>query len=420
LCRDEREEQAVGEIDRLFGGLDRPVSRRELLRRAGRGSMFLGAMALLAACGVEAQRRQEGDRLEPLPAEPAGELIMANWPLYIDKGPTGSPTVKGFESEFGIDMKYEVVINDNEEFFGTIREPLSQGQSSGWDIIVMTDWMIDKMVRLGYLERLHHEELPNFEANAGDKFTDPWYDPENQHSLPWAAGITGIGYDIEAVGREIVRFDDLFAEDLAGRIGLFSEMRDTFGLALLSMGVEPESATIQDVEAAQQMLIANRDKVRGFYGNDYTDGLARGDLVATMAWSGDIFALSLDNPNLRFVVPQDGGTRFTDNMAIPVGTEHPLDAHLFMNHVYDRRIATNITEWVWYESPVAAVQEMIREDAAGPNADDLSCAPFCADLAEDQFVFPTPETEAQTFPPKRLDEEEEAAWNDLFQTVVQG
>jgi spermidine/putrescine transport system substrate-binding protein len=410
----------VSDLDGLFGGLDRPVSRRELLRRAGRGSMYLGTMALLAACGVEAQRREEGDTLEPLPAEPAGQLTMANWPLYIDKGPTGSPTVKGFEQEFGIDMKYDVVINDNEEFFGTIREPLSAGQSSGWDIIVMTDWMIDKMVRLGYLERLHHEELPNFEANAGEKFKDPWYDPGNQHSLPWAAGITGIGYDVEAVGREIVRFDDLFADDLAGRVGLFSEMRDTFGLALLSMGVVPEDATVQDVEAAQQMLISNRDRVRGFYGNDYTDGLARGDLVATMAWSGDIFALALDNPNLRFVIPEDGGTRFTDNMAIPVGSEHPLDAHLFMNYVYDPRIATNITEWVWYESPVGVVQEMIREDAAGPNADDLSCAPFCADLAEDRFVFPTEETNAQTIPYKQLDEEEEQAWNDLFQQVVQG
>ncbi|MGH2653709.1 MAG: polyamine ABC transporter substrate-binding protein [Actinomycetota bacterium] len=410
----------MGEIDRLFGGLDRPVSRRELLRRAGRGSMFLGAMALLAACGVEAQRREGSDRLEPLPAEPAGQLVMANWPLYIDKGPTGSPTVKGFESEFGIDMKYDVVINDNEEFFGTIREPLSQGQSTGWDIVVLTDWMIAKMNRLGYLERLHHEELPTFEANVADKFRDPWFDPGNEHSIPWAAGITGIGYDVEAVGRDIVRFEDLFAEDLAGRIGLFAEMRDTFGLALASMGIQSPDATVEDVQAAQQMLIANRDKVRGFYGNDYTDGMARGDLVASMAWSGDIFALSLDNPNLRFVIPEAGGMRWSDNMVIPIGAEHPLDAHLFMNHVYDPRIATNITEWVWYESPVAAVQEMIRADAAGPDADDLSCSPFCAELAEDRFVFPTEETNAQTIPYKQLDEEEETAWNDLFQTVVQG
>ncbi len=410
----------MSEMDRLFGGLDRPVSRRELLRRAGRGSLFIGAMAVLAACGVEAQRRDEGERLQPLPAEPAGELVMANWPLYIDKGPTGSPTVKGFESEFGVAMKYDVVINDNEEFFGTIREPLSQGQSTGWDIVVLTDWMIAKMNRLGYLERLHHDELPNFAANASDKFKDPWFDPDNAHSIPWAAGITGIGYDVEAVGREITRFEDLFADDLAGRVGLFAEMRDTFGLALASMGIPSPEATVEDVEAAQQMLIANRDKVRGFYGNDYTDGLARGDLVATMAWSGDIFALSLDNPNLRFIIPEAGAMRWSDNMVIPVGAEHPLDAHLFMNYVYDPRIATNITEWVWYESPVAAVHQMVAADAAGPDADDLSCSPFCDTLAESPLVFPTPETDAQTIPYKRLDEEEEEVWNDLFQQVVQG
>jgi spermidine/putrescine transport system substrate-binding protein len=410
----------VSDMDRLFAGLRRPLSRRELLRRAGRGSLYLGAMALLAACGVEAQRRDEGEQLAPLPAEPAGELIMANWPLYIDKGPTGSPTIKSFEEQHGISMKYEVVINDNEEFFGTIREPLSQGQSSGWDIIVMTDWMIAKLNRLGYLERLHHDELTNFDANAADKFRDPWFDPDNAHSIPWAAGITGIGYDIELVGREITRFEDLFEDDLAGRVGLFSEMRDTFGLTLAMMGIPEPEATLEDVEEAQRFLVEHRAKVRGFYGNDYTDGLARGDLVATMAWSGDIFALSLDNPNLRFVLPEAGAMRWSDNMAIPVGAEHPLDAHMFMNYVYDPRIATNITEWVWYEPPVAAVQQMIADDAAGPNAGDLSCAPFCEDLATDRFVFPTEETNQQTIPYKRLDEEEEQVWNDLFQQVVQG
>jgi spermidine/putrescine transport system substrate-binding protein len=128
----------------------------------------------------------------------------------------------------------------------------------------------------------------------------------------------------------------------------------------------------------------------------------------------------LDNPNLRFVIPEAGGMRWSDNMAIPIGAEHPLDAHMFMNYVYDPRIATNITEWVWYESPVAAVQEMIREDAAGPDAGDLSCAPACDQLAEDSFVFPTEDTNAQTIPYKQLDEEEEQAWNDLFQQVVQG
>jgi spermidine/putrescine transport system substrate-binding protein len=402
----------MSEIDRLFGSFDRPVTRRELLRRMGRGSMYAGTIAFLAACGVQGQRREQ-QQLEPLPPK-AGELVMANWPLYIDKKGGTSPTVTSFEEEQDVAMQYKVVINDNEEFFSTIREPLAQGDSTGWDIIVVTDWMIAKMNRLGYLEQLHHEEIPNFEAHAAEKFKDPYFDPGNRHSIPWAAGITGIGYDISVTKRELTSVQDLFDPAFAGRVGMFSEMRDTFGLVLLSQGVEPSTATVEDVEGAQQMLLENRDNFRGFYGNDYADQLATGNLAVSMAWSGDVFALSLDNPNLRFVVPEEGGMSWTDNMAIPAGAEHPTDAHLFMNHVYDPRIAANITEWVWYESPVDEVEQIVQEDVAdgGPG--------YLKQLAESNLVFPTPETEEQTHGYKVLDEEEESVWNDLFQEVVQG
>jgi spermidine/putrescine transport system substrate-binding protein len=399
---------AEGSIDRLLNGR---ISRRELLRRAGRGSMYMGVMAFLAACGVEAQRRAGGQRLQPLPPK-SGELIMANWPLYIDKDGPVSPTVESFEQKYDVSMKYDVVINDNEEFFGTIRQPLAAGQSTGYDIIVVTDWMIDKMNRFGYLERLHHEELPNFEANASDKFKDPWFDPDNAHSIPWAAGITGIGYDVSLTGRDLDSVFDLFDPRLQGRVGMFSEMRDTFNFALLANGVDPTQATIEEVEQAQQLLLQHRDNFRGFYGNDYADQLATGSLAVSMAWSGDVFALALDNPNLRFVVPKEGGNRWSDNMAIPLGAEHPTDAHLFMNYVYEPRIAANITEWVWYESPVEQVHEIVQEDAQGGPR-------YLQALAESELVFPTEETNEQTHPYKKLDEEEEQAWNDLFQEVIQ-
>jgi spermidine/putrescine transport system substrate-binding protein len=400
------------EADRLFAGLDSPVTRRELLRRMGRGSMYLGVMGFLAACGVQGQRRAEPEK-QALPPK-TGELSMANWPLYIDKKAGQSPTVLSFEEEHDVDLEYNVVINDNEEFFGTIREPLSQGQSSGWDIIVVTDWMIAKMARLGYLEQLHHEELPNFEANAAEKFKDPFYDPGNKHSVPWAAGITGIGYDVSVTGRDLTSVQDLFDPAFAGRVGMFTEMRDTFGLVLLSQGVEPSTATVEDAEQAQQTLLDNRDNFRGFYGNDYADQLATGNLAVSMAWSGDVFALALDNPNLRFIVPEEGAMEWTDNMAIPAGAEHPTDAHLFMNYVYDPRIAANITEWVWYESPVGEVEQIVQEDVAdgGPG--------YLKQLAESDLVFPTPEMESQLHGYKVLDEEEEGVWNDLFQEVVQG
>ncbi|HWC33168.1 MAG TPA: spermidine/putrescine ABC transporter substrate-binding protein, partial [Actinomycetota bacterium] len=339
--------------DRLPTGWGRPLSRRELLRQAGRGSLGLAAMSFLAACGVRSERPEQPAAQSPSPLPPkAGELQIANWPLYIDKAKGEPVTPQTFSEEHDVDVTYREVINDNVEFFATIQEPLAQGEAAGWDIIVVTDWLVDKMNQLGYLEQLHHSELPQVQENLRDTFRDPWYDAGNAHSVPWAAGFTGIGYDISLTGRELTSIDDLFDDEWAGRVGLFTEMRDTFGLVLLSLGIEPSEATVEDAERAQQKLLENRDNVRGFYGNEYADQLATGSLAVSMAWSGDIFALQLDNPNLRFALPEQGAMRWVDNMVIANGAEHPTDAHLFMDYVYDPRIAANITEWVWYESPV--------------------------------------------------------------------
>jgi spermidine/putrescine transport system substrate-binding protein len=410
----------VSEIDGLFGGLDRPLSRRELLRRMGHGSMYLGVMSFLAACGVQGQR-QEQQRLEPLPPK-TGELRMANWPAYIDKAGGTSPTLEQFQDEADVEMTYDVVINDNEEFFGTVREELARGEPTGYDIIVVSDWLVAKMAGLGYLERLHHEELPNFESHAADKFKDPTFDPDNAHSIPWAAGITGIGYDISLTGRELNSLDDLFDPAFAGHVGMFLEMRDTYNFALLRLGKDPLQATTADVEEATEMLLDQKEQgiVRGYYGNDYLDQLAQGNLWVSMAWSGDVFALQLDNPNLRFVLPEEGGTRWSDNMCIPAGAENPTDAHLFMDYVYQPEIAAQITEWVWYESPVAETQSIIADHASGPNKDDLSCSPFCDTLAQSDLVFPDEATVANTHPYRILGPDEEATWNDLFQQVTQG
>jgi spermidine/putrescine transport system substrate-binding protein len=284
-------------------------------------------------------------------------------------------------------------------------------------VIVMTDWMVAKLARLGFLRELDHSRIPNF-RNAFPKFVDPPFDPGNTYSIPWAAGITGIGYDISLTGRELTSVEDLFDPAFEGHVGMFSEMRDTFGLVMLSQGVVPEEATVADVERAQQKLLEQRDAgiVRGYYGNDYTDQLATGSLWVTVAWSGDVFALQLDNPNLRFVIPEEGAMRWSDSMLIPVTAEHPTDAHLWMDFVYRPRIAADITEWVWYESPVSQVPDIIEQDAAEAGGSE---GEFLRQIANSPLVFPTEETLNVTYPYKTLDEEEEEIWNELFQEVTQ-
>jgi spermidine/putrescine transport system substrate-binding protein len=415
---DERDQSAWEEtlLSRLA---ERRLSRRDVLRYAGTGAGAMGIGAFLAACGVGGQqaRRTPSPAASPSPLPPkAGQVQVANWPLYIDLEDGKSATLDAFKQESGITVTYKEDISDNDEFFGTdLQQQLSAGQPTGWDIIVMTDWMIAKLIRLGWIQQLHHEVLPNATANLDDKFRDPWFDPGNKHSFPWAAGITGIGYNKKLTGRPITKVADLFDPAFKGKVGMFSEMRDTINFALYLNGVKPpEQATMDQVEQAVEKLRQQRDDgiVRAYYGNEYTDQLAGGNLALTMAWSGDVNALKVDNPDLEFVVPEEGGNRWTDNMCIPLHAEHPTDAHAWIDFVYKPEIAKGITEFVWYESSVKGVRELIAEDA---KEDESLLA-----VSESDLVWPSESVLANTHTYKRLSEEEEQAWHDLFDPLIQG
>ncbi len=357
--------------------------------------------------------------------EPEDELNFANWPLYIDQDEeTGeSPTLEAFEEETGIALNYTESIEDNQSFFGTIQPALAAGEDTGYDIIVMTDWMIGNMARLGYLEEIDVErDVPNFVANADPAYLERSYDPGNRYSVPWQSGITGIAYNPELVEEEITSMDQLFdpefIEKYCGQIGMFVEMRDSMSFAMLYNGVNPSEATLEDAEAAQQVLLDQAPCVRDYYGNEFAQALADGSLAITMAWSGDIFQLQFDNPDLQFVVPEEGGILWTDNMAIPKGAQHPNAALAMMDYVYDPENAAQIAEWVNYITAVPGAKDVILQHAE--EAEDEEDAEYLRTVAESPLVFPTEEMLDRLYSYKVLDEEEERQWNELFQEVVQG
>ncbi len=415
------------EAERLIALLmsrQRGITRRRFLA----GAAVATGSAALAACGIPAASPSAAP--SPTAAGPtprptqAGTLVFANWPLYIDiDEETGAyPTLEKFKSETGISYTYTEDINDNEEFFGKIQPDLAAGRSTGYDIIVMTDWMIERMVRLGYLEELDKSQVPNFAANAADLYRDPWWDPGNRYSLAYQSGIVGIGYNPTLTGRPITTFDDLLDPAFAGRVGLFSEMRDTMSLTLLSLGVVPTDATVDDARRAQQKLLeaAQRGQFRAFYGNDYYDQLAANNLALTMAWGGDVTQMKLyDNSDVEFIIPESGGMLYVDNMVIPRHADHPVDAHMMMNFWYDVGNAATLTEYIGYFSPVAGVADRIRLDAAAARAAGDSAT---ADQLEVVAGVSTPSAEqlASVHTYKILDEQEERTWNDLFNAVVAG
>jgi spermidine/putrescine transport system substrate-binding protein len=455
---------------------DGRLSRRMLLRRGGAGAALFGTSAFLAACGIQPAASPSGSRApsatpgatgtasatatatasasasataaasasasasptesataspteSPSPtaaASPAGQLVWANWPLYIDtdeEDKSKHPSIEAFKEETGIDVRYSENISDNEEFFGTIQPDLAAGRTPQYDLIVMTDWMIAKMASLGYLEELNvANDVPNFTKNAAAPYRDPWFDKGNRYSVTYQAGITGIGYNIKATGRELTSFEDLLDPKFKGKVGLFSEMRDTMSLALLSLGIDPAQATVEQAQQAQQKLLqaAEGGQFRGFYGNEYTDELVNGNLVATVAWSGDVYQLALyDDPDLRFIIPKEGGMRWSDNLAIPKGAAHPVDAKAMMDYLYDVEVATMLSEWIGYFTPVEGVVDLVLQHSKEAEADDdKEWADQLKVIAE--TIVPTAEQLAQTHEYKNLTEDEERQWNELFNAVLQG
>jgi spermidine/putrescine transport system substrate-binding protein len=402
------------------------------------------AMLVLSACGIEAEDSPAAGGAsseapvtsggEPSPSltavgggEPEDELQFANWPLYIDQDDEGnSPTLQQFEEATGVDVTYTEGIEDNNSFFGTIQPPLAAGDDTGYDIIVVTDWMVGNMIRLGYLEPIDVErDVPNFLANADPVYLERSYDPGNQYSVPWQSGITGIGYNPALVDEEITSLAQLLDPELiekyCGQIGMFVDARDAISFGLLYNGVVPAEATMEDVEAAQQVLLDQAPCVRDYYGNEYAQGLADGSLAITMAWSGDVFQLQFDNPDLQFVVPEEGAILWTDNMVIPKGAQHPNAALEMMDYVYDPEVAAQIAEYVNYITAIPGAQEIISQHADDAEAEgDQETADYLRAVADSPLVFPTQDMLDRLHSYKVLDEEEERTWNELFDEVIAG
>ncbi|MFH8338091.1 spermidine/putrescine ABC transporter substrate-binding protein [Streptomyces sp. AM6-12] len=339
------------------------LSRRSLLRALG-GTAALGA---LAGCGVPAAYVRPGDR--SVSDESADHrLTWANWPLYIDtddKNPNRRPTLEAFEKRTGIRVEYVEEINDNDEFFGKISPALMNHQSTGRDLIVISDWMCARFVRLGWVQQMDRAHQPNVAKYLDPLLRTPAFDKGRRFTVPWQSGITGIAYNRKKLGREIRAVKDLWAPDLKGRVTLLSGLDESFALLMQGNGVDITRWTAHDFhtmcdEVERQV---RRGQIRRFTGNDYTKDLVSGDVLACQAYSGDVIQLQADNPDIRFVVPEEGAELWSDSLMIPDRAAHKANAERLIDYYYQPEVAAKLATWVNYVCPVPAAKEVLADSS---------------------------------------------------------
>jgi spermidine/putrescine transport system substrate-binding protein len=353
-----------------------------LLGRGAAGASVLTLPGLLAACGSGGgiKAASQSSSSAPVKRQLAKTLRFSNWPLYIDVNEKTKthPTLDAFTKKTGVKVKYVEDINDNDQYFGKIEGPLSKGQGIGRDIVVLTDSsdIPGRMIKLGWVQKLDKQSIPNMK-NLQPALAHPSFDRNRDYTLPWQSGMTGIGYDPDKVGGELTSITRLLDDKkLKGKVTMLSLMSDSVGVVLLENGDDPvnPSKAAFDKAVARLQKAVDSGQIRQFTGNDYAPLLAKGDVWAALAWSGDMVQLQADHPKLKWNLPETGGMIWTDNMMIPTGG-NVYTASVYMNYVYDPKVAAKIEDYVNYICPVKGADAVLKKSDP--------------DVAKNPLIFPT-------------------------------
>jgi spermidine/putrescine transport system substrate-binding protein len=406
--------------------LTRGLTRRRLGRR---DALRLGGLtalgSALAACGVPGKGTPAASLDSSTIATfwdgktSNGKVDFANWPLYMDPE---MPELKRFTEQTGIQVNYQEVIQEMGPWFAKVQPQLSAKQSIDFDLMVITNGIQFGQFRAaGFLAPLDHTRLPNYTKNAAKKYAREAFDPANVFSVPWASGITGIAYDPAKTKRPITKLADLWDPEFKGRVGMMSDVTELANFGLLAAGFEPGTSGEAEWKKAAAKLQQQKDAglVRKYYEQDYVDALGKGEVWITQAWSGDIFQKNLsDGTNFEFVIPEEGGTIWTDNFAIPVTAANPVDALTLIDFFYQVENAASLAEYINYVCPVPAAQDQIRKNAAELSGADRT---ELERIAASRLIFPSEEDYARLHYYVGFDTaEEQQDFSRIFDSITLG
>jgi spermidine/putrescine transport system substrate-binding protein len=394
------------------------VSRRSAMM----GAAGVSAAAFLAACGSAGKNPTTGaggsGTAGAKTAAAAQDMSdtekiinWSNWTEYIDVNDKtkARPTLDAFTKATGIKVNYTEDYLDNDEFYAKVRPLLQGGKDTGRDVWCSTDWMVARLIRQGYVQKLDLANIPN-SANLEDSLRNVEFDPGRLYSLPWQSGFAGIGYNLKATGgKKIETMTQLLTDPaLKGKVTLLTEMRDTVGLVMMEQGKDISKFTEADFQAAIDVIQQAKDagQIKGFTGNEYTDGLAKGDIAACTAWTGDVVQLQFADQNIQYTLPQKGFTLWSDNFVIPALAKHKKNAEKLIDYYYDPKVMAQVEAWVNYIPPVTGTKEAL-------SADD-------PETADNPLIFPSDDVLKRAHVFRGLSSAEETKYNQQFSTLTTG
>jgi len=269
---------------------------------------------------------------------------------YIDES-----LIKKFEEETGIKVVYETY-DTNEIMYQKIKSG-----GSKYDLIVPSDYMIEKMKNEGLIQKINHDNIPNYK-NIDESFKKPSYDENNEYSVPYFWGTFGILYNKNMVSDTVDSWDILWNEKYSGEILMLDSVRDTMAIALMKLGYSLNSVNEKELDEAKAELITQRPLVRAYVNDEGKDRLLGEEAAMGIIYSGDAVTLMAQNENLAYAIPKTGTNKWVDGLCIPTDAENKDYAEQFINFMLDPENAVQNINYIGYSTPNKAALEMLPEE----------------------------------------------------------
>lgn len=372
----------------------RPMSRRTMLRgMAGVGGAAVFGPVIAACSGssatpspTSAPPASSAASAAPTPEPtatpqptPEGELYVYNWADYI-----GENTIQSFQDKYGIKVTYDFF--DSAE---TLTAKITTG-NSGYDVTFPTSTYIKGYLDQGFIQPLDLSLVPNA-SNLGAEWQNPGYDPGNAHSMPYMWWTTGVAYDTAQVKQDLTSWSALWDPQWKGKMAMLDDVREVFAAALIRLGYDINTTDDAKLDEALAMLQQQKPLLRT-YTTDDIGVLSTGDVWVMHAWGADVYQVQSERDTVVYYIPEEGGVRGSDTMVLLAGAQHPIAAHLFINHMLDAQISADNTNYIGYMGPNEAAKQFIDPSILGdptvnPDAATVSKLQEILDLGNDEEKY---------------------------------
>ena len=265
-------------------------------------------------------------------------INVYNWGDYVDPD-----VIREFEEEFGVKVNYDTFAT-NEDMYVSIKKG-----GTSYDVVFPSDYMIERMIEEGLLEKLNKDNIPNL-ANIDERFLDLEFDPNNEYSVPYMWGTVGIVYNKNMVDDVVDSWDILWNEKYEGQILMLDSQRDSIGVALKKLGYSMNTRNLEELEEAKEELIKQKPLVYAYVGDEVKDLMVAEEAALAVVWSGEAIAIGRENDNVEFAIPKEGTNLWFDCMVIPKNAKNKELAEEFINFMNRPEIAAKNTEYVGYST----------------------------------------------------------------------